>query len=115
MRQVQLANTKLRFTEVVARKINLIAVERFIFERRADADRAAQHHSTLMIDVRADWTNAIGREDSFHVLPAGLCVSGLPFQSIGRNGSRVNGSCLCVSGRVKIAGLSVGDPWTSQA
>jgi hypothetical protein len=48
---------------LIARDANLIGFEWFIFELRTDVDGATQDCTTLMVDMRADGTDAIWRKD----------------------------------------------------
>lgn len=63
MHRIEITDNKIHFTQLIARELNLIAVKGFIFQRRAGVDGATQDRAALMIDVRADGTDAIRRED----------------------------------------------------
>ena len=65
MHGIKVTNQKFRFTQLIAREMNLICVKRFVFKRCADIDRATQYRAALMINVRADGADAIRGKDLF--------------------------------------------------
>ena len=65
MHGIKITDQKFCFTQLITRELNLICVKRFVFKRRADVDGATQHRTALMVNVRADGADAIGRKDFF--------------------------------------------------
>src|SRR6185503_14742460 len=56
-------NTKFCFTKLVTYDVNLFCIKRFILKGCADVERTAQHRTALMVNVRADWADAIWGKD----------------------------------------------------
>lgn len=59
---IKVADKKLRCAKLIASNVNIFCIKQLIFECRADIDGATQDRAALMINVRADGADAVGRK-----------------------------------------------------